>query len=241
DAIEPSQTAAVRLRLPAALPLLPGDRFVLRESGREETIGGGEIVDVDPLRRGAWIEAAELEKRTGVPQSPTVGRWVVDDAAVDAMRADVRARVPFDIAALDERERAVLATLDDVVVANGVVRFAADEDPLAGHPWLRALEASPFSPPGPDGVAPAEVRELVRRNLVVERDGIYFAPAAVDAAASVVARLLAGAPDGVTVAQIRDALGTSRKYLLPLLAVLDGSGVTRRRGDLRIGGPRLPH
>jgi hypothetical protein len=28
--------------------------------------------------------------------------------------------------------------------------------------------------------------------------------------------------------------------VLPLLALLDGSGVTRRRGDVRIGGPRLP-
>jgi selenocysteine-specific elongation factor len=240
DVIAPGTTAIVRLRLPSTLPLVPGDRFVLRESGREETIGGGEINDVDPLRRGAWIEAAELEKRTGVAQSPTVGRWVVDDDAVDAMRADLRARIPFDIAALDGRERAVLATLDDVVVANGVVRFAADDDPLAFHPWLAALESSPFAPPAPDDVPPAEVRELVKRNLVVERDGIFFAPAAVDAAARVVAGLLAGAPDGVTVAQVRDALGTSRKYLLPLLAVLDGSGVTRRRGDLRIGGPRLP-
>ncbi len=41
-------------------------------------------------------------------------------------------------------------------------------------------------------------------------------------------------------AQIRDALGTTRKYLLPLLAHLDASGYTRRRGDLRIPGPRLP-
>jgi selenocysteine-specific elongation factor len=43
----------------------------------------------------------------------------------------------------------------------------------------------------------------------------------------------------VTVAQIRDALGTSRKFLLPLLALLDGRGITRRRGDVRIAGPRL--
>jgi selenocysteine-specific elongation factor len=42
------------------------------------------------------------------------------------------------------------------------------------------------------------------------------------------------------VSEIREALGTSRKYALPLLAVLDGTGVLRRRGDLRVGGPRLP-
>jgi selenocysteine-specific elongation factor len=241
DVIAPGGEGTVRLRLPSPLPLLPGDRFVLRESGRDETVGGGAIVDVDPLRRGAWIEATELEKRTGVAQAPTVGRWIVDADAVEAVRADLRARVPFDVAALDERERAVLATLDDVVVANGVARFAADDDPLADHPWLAALEASPYAPPAPAGIPPAEVRELVKRNLVIERDGIFFAPAAVESAGRAVADLLAATPEGVTVAQVRDALGTSRKYLLPLLAVLDGSGVTRRRGDRRIGGPRLPH
>jgi selenocysteine-specific elongation factor len=51
---------------------------------------------------------------------------------------------------------------------------------------------------------------------------------------------LSSKPDGVTVAEVRDAFGTTRKYMLPLLARLDGTGVTRRRGDLRIGGPRLP-
>ncbi len=86
----------------------------------------------------------------------------------------------------------------------------------------------------------AELRELVRRGLVVERDGHHFAPAAVDEAARVVARLLASSPDGVTVGAVRDALGTTRKYVMPLLGLLDASGVTRRRGDLRIAGPRLP-
>ena len=75
---------------------------------------------------------------------------------------------------------------------------------------------------------------------MVAQDGCYFAPSALDAAARRVAELLAANPEGVTVAQIREALGTTRKYALPLLARLDADGVTRRRGDLRIGGPRLP-
>jgi selenocysteine-specific elongation factor len=84
------------------------------------------------------------------------------------------------------------------------------------------------------------VRELVRGGWVVERDGMYFAAEAVDEAARIVAGLLADTPDGITVAAVRDALGTTRKHVLPLLAQLDGTGVTRRRGDVRIAGPRLP-
>jgi selenocysteine-specific elongation factor len=86
----------------------------------------------------------------------------------------------------------------------------------------------------------AELHELVRRGEIVERDGFYFAAEAVDEAGRRVAALLAAHPQGVTVAQLRDTLGTTRKHALPLLAILDGSGVTRRRGDVRVGGPRLP-
>ncbi|MDP5334772.1 MAG: hypothetical protein NWR54_07285, partial [Paracoccaceae bacterium] len=35
------------------MPLLPGDRFVLRESGRDETIGGGEVLDIEPVLRAS--------------------------------------------------------------------------------------------------------------------------------------------------------------------------------------------
>lgn len=80
----------------------------------------------------------------------------------------------------------------------------------------------------------------MRRGLVLQSEGTWFAPSAVDTASKAVARLLDEHPEGVTVAQVRDALGTTRKFLLPLLALLDGRGVTRRRGDVRIGGPRLP-
>jgi selenocysteine-specific elongation factor len=39
---------------------------------------------------------------------------------------------------------------------------------------------------------------------------------------------------GLTVAEIRDLLGTTRKYAVPLCEYLDKMGVTRREGDLRV-------
>jgi selenocysteine-specific elongation factor len=47
---------------------------------------------------------------------------------------------------------------------------------------------------------------------------------------------LEGGP--ATVAQIRDRLGSSRKYVLALLEHLDHQGVTVREGDLRRLGKR---
>jgi selenocysteine-specific elongation factor len=39
---------------------------------------------------------------------------------------------------------------------------------------------------------------------------------------------------GATVAEIRDLLGTTRKYAVPFCEYLDRAGVTRREGDLRV-------
>jgi len=262
EVVFPGDEGFVRLHLPRALPLMPGDRYVLRESGRGETVGGGEVLDVSPVltaskarpsrsvervvaERG-WVDADTLERLTGERRPPTVGRWVVAESAAAADLARLAEAVEsagplgLDAATLDERQRALLAHLDGVTVAGGWVRRAEAVDPLAGHPFVAALEASLFSPPDPDGVDRGVLRELVRRSMVVERDGLYFAPAAVEAAARHAAALLVSHPDGFTVAQARDALGATRKHVLPLLAILDSTGVTRRRGDLRVGGPRLP-
>src|SRR5207244_1859943 len=93
EAIGPGGEGFVRLHLDVPSPLLPGDRFVLRESGRAETVGGGEVLDVAPVlpaskarpsrsvervvaERG-WVDVDELERLTGERPPATVGRWVV--------------------------------------------------------------------------------------------------------------------------------------------------------------------
>jgi selenocysteine-specific elongation factor len=43
-----------------------------------------------------------------------------------------------------------------------------------------------------------------------------------------------GGPPGLTVSSFREALGTSRKYALPILEYFDGKGLTRRQGDVRV-------
>ena len=43
----------------------------------------------------------------------------------------------------------------------------------------------------------------------------------------------AHAGDGVTVSVLREQLGTSRKYAVPLAEWMDANGISRRVGDLR--------
>ena len=60
-----------------------------------------------------------------------------------------------------------------------------------------------------------------------------------NAAIQTVAAALQREPAGLTVAALRDLLGTTRKYMVPLAEQLDRAGITRRRGDLRLAGPNL--
>ena len=145
----------------------------------------------------------------------------------------------LDVAGLDERQRAVLSSLDQLEVQGGRVRAVAAKDTLADHPALEAARRGGFAPPTPEGVDRATLRELVRRGLLIEREGVYFHRDAIEQARQVAVQLLKTFPDGFTVAQFRDTTGTSRKYVLPLVGELDARGITRRRDELRIAGPRI--
>jgi len=258
----PGEQGFVRLYLPRSLPLLPGDRFILRESGRDETVGGGELLDVEPLlpaskaapsrhigrliaERG-WVDVDHLARISGVDVEPVAGRWVVTPELLESTVASLTERIEaagplgLDLASVDETERSIVHLVDNVNISAGRAVVGEAPDPLADHEWVAALANSPFNPPGVEGVDRAEVRELVRRGTVIEQDGVFFAASAIDQAAHIMAGLLASNPDGFTVAEARDALGTTRKYVLPLVSHLDRTGVTRRRGDVRIAGPRLP-
>ena len=262
ESIRPGGGGLVRLHLATDLPLLPGDRFVLRESGRDETVGGGEVLDVAPVRPASkarpdrsvdrvidergWVSVDDLEALTGERREPTLGRWVVAPSALSSTQRAVHGRVAaagemgLDVAALDDRERAALATLEGVSVEAGRARPVEAKDPLADHPFLAALLAGGTAPPDPTGIDKVQLRELVRRKLVVERDGLYFHPQAIDDAARAAARLLQAQPTGFTMSQFREALGNTRKHAVPLATEMDARGITRRRDDVRIAGPKLP-
>lgn len=259
--LAPGDVGNVRIYLDRKLPLLPGDRFILRESGRDETIGGGQVLDVEPrlpasraqpdrsverlVAERGWVRAEHLARLVGHDVEATVAGWVVAPEALASMHEQLLARIEgadalgLDLAALDEQERAAIDSLENVEISAGRATIGVPDDPLANHPWLALLEAEPFSPPPPDGIDRGEVRELVRRGTVIEQDGVFFAASAVDQAARLVAERLAHT-DGITVADARDLLGTSRKFVLPMLNHFDRNGITRRREDIRIAGPRMP-
>jgi len=262
DALPPGGSGAVRLFMQAQLPLLPGDRYVLRESGRDETIGGGEVLDIDPRTKASqaapdrsidrvvaergWVNVDELELLTGEMVEPMIGRWITTAKELAATEQRLREAVGaaaehgLDTAALADHERALIETLDEIAVDAGRARPADAIDPFANHALSDAIRAGGFTPDLPTDADRTVIRELIRRDELVERDKIIFHIEAINEAAQVAASLLADEEAGFTVAQFRDRTGASRKFALPLVAELDARGITRRRDDLRIAGPRLP-
>jgi selenocysteine-specific elongation factor len=96
-----------------------------------------------------------------------------------------------------------------------------------------------LAPPAPAdlGAPRSLVQALARAGAVIELDGIVFATTALDEARARISRLVVER-ESITIADVRDLLGTSRKYVLPIVNRMDAEGITRRRGDLRVPGPR---
>ncbi len=283
-----------RLRFESPLPLVPGDRIVLRDTGRAATVAGAEVLDIHPTRRAGdaptrlrlplgerllaatpWSTTDDLGRAGGLGADEAstladelveagtarrVGGWVVDTATLDPLRAAARNRVAehhrrrphdpgVDLTRLAEQLTVpapqLRAALDDdpeLDVERGLVRHGTHTRDLAGTPEARALldtlGATPLRPPDPAelDVDRDLVRALVREGALVDLDGVVFTAAALDAARGAIVDALA-TRGHLSVADVRDTLGSTRKYVLPICGWLDRQGVTRRRGDDRIAGP----
>ncbi|HEX2293867.1 MAG TPA: SelB C-terminal domain-containing protein, partial [Actinomycetota bacterium] len=153
----------------------------------------------------------------------------------------LRQEVPLGAEAFD----ALLDRTDGVVQEGALVRSAshrvafAPEQEAARTRLLADIEAAGFKPPLAKELSadPALVRALVEGGDLVDVGGFYLTRARAEEARAKV-RAAIEESGGLTVAEIRDLLGTTRKYAVPLCEWLDATGVTRRRGDLRVAGPR---
>ncbi len=108
---------------------------------------------------------------------------------------------------------------------------------VAAYREARFQPPDPVSFAGQAGGNAANLKDLldvcVAEGLLVPiTDDIYLhADTEAEMRRLISEKLTSGA--GMTVAEIRDLLGTTRKYAVPLCEYLDRVGVTRREGDLR--------
>jgi selenocysteine-specific elongation factor len=299
--LEPGSQAFVRITAGDPIVVDVGDRFVVREAGRRETVAGGVVLDVAPPARAGTDPSARLTARAAASRDDlpsllvhergaarasdvfaltgsratsgvVAGEWLVANAVrtsvettvVDMLRtyhedhplrdgADLTAvrriatrtlraaRVPTDVALVD----ALLADLD----ARGVTARTATTVRLASHRVALDEHDSDVGRllveiGGEREATPPTVKELITAGIgrdvidAAAREGVVvlIAPDLVVTPGFVeqaTAAIRAAAVSGITVSALREELGTSRKYAVPLAEWLDRHGVTRREGDLR--------
>jgi selenocysteine-specific elongation factor len=306
--LEPGGEAFARITAAAPVVLDVGDRFVLREAGRRETVAGGTVLDAAPPARAGPDPVARLSARVFAPRDglpallveergairaddvfPLTGSTADGGVAIaewrvaDALRTEVQASVvealamyhaehPLDVgAALTLARNAVTGVLRatraptdpalvDVLLTDlsdrGITARDTTTVRLASHRVALQersadVERLLTAIGGEREATPPTVKELVAAGVgrdvidAASREGLVVRVSSdlvmtTDVVARAEATIRASAATGITVSALRESLGTSRKYAVPLLEWFDQRGVTRRDGDVRFPRERPP-
>ncbi len=93
EAVQPGTVRLMRLKLAEPIVLVPGDRFVLRQSSPAGTIGGGRVLDAHPLPRQrksatqGWLEQLRAASPT-TQLSLRISRRNANGISLDALSAE---------------------------------------------------------------------------------------------------------------------------------------------------------
>lgn len=196
-----------QLRLEQPLVPLRGDRVVIRQIAPPDTLGGGVVLDASPRRHGPSRELLarleRLERGEPLPAKPPPG-------------PRARASVP-----------------------SGGLRPSAERphgQSLPLTPAQLALEQrlldAGLAPPLDTELDSADLAALRAAGRVVRVSrSLHYHRDVLDQAQRRIVALAKERGGAVTLAQLRDELGTSRKFAQALLEHLDSEKVTIRRGD----------
>lgn len=172
----------------------------------------------------------EAPASPGMPRESLIARlsyprdYVVKavDALIDSTK--VVSRGPR-VALLDHEPILSSADAESVSEVLNILKEGGSQPPV-----LPDLEKSGFSR--------SMIEQLIENGQVVRVDGeIVMATEAFEAAVgALVSTIQRVGP--ISIGEARDLLRTSRRYVMPLLYLLDSRGITRRVGDRRSIGPR---
>jgi selenocysteine-specific elongation factor len=219
----------------AARSRLPPERFnlvigSLISTGRAVPLGEGERRVLltssgwQRLRDRAVAALADYHKkypaRPGMPRVEMGTRLKLGDTVALALDALVKQGV--------------------LVVAGGLIRLPSHRVQLTPpqqakiDAFIKSLAASPYSPSSELIPEPDLLNFLIGQGRVVKvSDNVVFAaPVYQEMVARITARIREKGK--ITLGEVRDMFGTSRKYAQALLEYLDGEKVTRRVGDDRV-------
>jgi selenocysteine-specific elongation factor len=245
----------LRVHFTGALPLIPTDRFLLRRTGNDTTVGAGTIVDVKPVARTTrahptgttdsilehhgWVTVHHAQMLVGAPVQPVAGEWVASTNTAANTTASLRKKLDdgdVDTTQLEPWERAVIATLNGVTIQHGIATLATT-DPLLAHPYVQMFRDAGVITPDTKTLDRDVMRRLIHAGVLSEHDNIAFHTDTLHGLRPQLEQLWQQHPTGFTVSHLREALNITRKHAVPLATCLDKAGLTKRAGDARIPGP----
>lgn len=297
--LAPGGEALARLTLATPVVADPFDRFVVRDSGRRETVAGGVVLDPHPVQRRlagtararrvselsergeagregllervlferGFVATRDLEWLTGTTRTDSAlsgfavsPAWLEKTTAALTGALDNHHRsnpltrgMPRELARtaarIDDADlfAALVSALDGRVVEEGpLLRLASHsvtlspEQSAARDRLIGELDAA--------GLQPRSLGELEKHfgaalvKALVENGTLVRFSSDLGMTAERYAETKKRIADAIrsegplTASRVKELLGTSRKYVIPLLEHLDAVGFTRRNGDIRTLG-----
>ena len=145
-----------------------------------------------------------------------------------------------------KKEKQVVANVASIGLVGYGPKLSKGQKALLGQ-LVDTLKGAGFEPPkvadltksatkNKDSVE--ELLEMAKENgdLVLVTDGFYMHHDQMAEVKSCLSKALMESPEGMTMSELRQELGTSRKYAIPILEYLDETGFTVLSGDLRTLG-----
>jgi selenocysteine-specific elongation factor len=182
----------------------------------------------DEQPKSTGIASLALRDRVDRRLSPKVFDALLEVAASRGIAAVDKGAVRHPQAAVTAlaEEEAAVAALGPLLSSQGLAPATVNE--LAAAAGVTDV-----------GVARKALTRLAAEGSVVRLSPeLHFDAQAIVRAREALVAVLKAQPGGATAAELRDALGVSRKYAIPLLEYFDAQGVTKREGDVRVLGPR---
>jgi selenocysteine-specific elongation factor len=199
------------------------------------------------VEAGVWLMHPDWIRAIGNDVHERLERFHVENPLRAGMEvADVRAIIGATLAG-PRTPGLIDAALDHLTATGAIVRrgttirLPEHRASTAGRPDAGRLvdaiaAAEPTPPTVRDLLSEGFTRDLIEATCADGRlarvgPDLVVTPALLSRAEAIV-RAESG-PNGLTVSSFREALGTTRKYALPILEHFDATGVTRRVGEVR--------
>ncbi len=204
-----------------------GETYFVTRGALEATLGAIErelLAFHIEQPKATGIASLALRDRVDRRLAPKVFDALLEVAAERGLAVLEKGTVRHPMAAVSAlaEEEAAAAALGPLLASQGLAPATVNELAAAA------------------GVSDAAVARKALTRLAAEGKVVRLSPelhfdaVAIARARDALVAAFEAHPEGMTAAELRDALGVSRKYAIPLLEYFDSQGLTKREGDLRV-------